>query len=237
MQKLVSFVLAVMLAFGLVGCSSSGGDAATENDRSGESQGTEQNTTVSFGAISDDVLPVAQEYYSCVKQYMDGTAGFNDTKTRLMEISETGGQELQDIGGVIGIELFFMLGEDNPNDALLAAAVNVLGITLYPDEYTSSSNGTNTSEEVTHDEEITLRMIAEDIAKQIAQNPQTVNFKTLYWGFAKNGDTYAVQGTFECSNLMGVKEEHDLQVWCTASRDRTKIQPPLVFLDGVQISE
>ena len=88
---------------------------------------------------------------------------------------------------------------------------------------------------VSYEAEIVLMQIAEDIAKQIAQNPGTVEFKTMYWGFAREGTTYAVQGTFECSNLLGVTEEHDLQVWCEASEDYSSIQPYEVYLDGEKI--
>ena len=89
--------------------------------------------------------------------------------------------------------------------------------------------------EIPYEAEIILMQIAEDIAKQIAQNPGTVDFKSLYWGFAREGTTYAVQGTFECANLLGVTEEHDIQVWCKASDDYSKIQPYAVYLDGEQI--
>lgn len=89
---------------------------------------------------------------------------------------------------------------------------------------------------VSYEAELVLMRIAEDIAKQIAQNPGTVDFKTLYWGFSREGTTYAVQGTFECSNLLGVTEEHDIQVWCEASDDYSKIQPYAVYLDGEQIA-
>lgn len=94
----------------------------------------------------------------------------------------------------------------------------------------------NSSTDVTSEAEQVLMQITEDIAKQIAQNPSTVKFKTLYWGFARSGRTYTVQGTFECSNLFGVKEEHDLQVWCEASDDYSKIQPYEVYLDGEKIA-
>ena len=89
---------------------------------------------------------------------------------------------------------------------------------------------------VSDEAEIVLMQIAKDLAEQIAQNPGTVKFKDLYWGFAREETTYAVQGTFECSNLLGVTEEHDIQVWCEASEDYSKIQPYAVYLDGEQIT-
>lgn len=84
---------------------------------------------------------------------------------------------------------------------------------------------------VSSDAEIILINIAEDVAVQIAQNPSTVDFSTLEWGFARDEYIYAVQGTFTCSNLMGVSETHVLQVWCKASEDYAKIQPYKVILD------
>lgn len=104
-------------------------------------------------------------------------------------------------------------------------------------EDTSQNNyeaGSNT--EVSYEAELVLMQITEDMAKQVAQNPGTVEFKTLCWGFAREGTNYAVQGTFECSNLLGVTEEHDIQVWCEASSDYSKIQPYAVYLDGEQIA-
>lgn len=94
----------------------------------------------------------------------------------------------------------------------------------------------NIGTDVSDEAEIVLMQIAEDVAKQITQNPSTVDFKDWYWGFAREGTTYAVQGTFECSNLLGVTEEHDIQVWCEASSDYSKIQPYAVYLDGKQIA-
>lgn len=85
---------------------------------------------------------------------------------------------------------------------------------------------------VSSDAEIILMQIAEDVAARIAQNPSTVDFSTLEWGFSRDGRIYAVQGTFSCSNLMGVSETHVLQVWCEASEDYSKIQPYRVVLDG-----
>lgn len=90
--------------------------------------------------------------------------------------------------------------------------------------------------DVSYEAELVLMQIAEDVAKQVAKNPGTVKFKDWYWGFAREGTNYAVQGTFECSNLLGVTEEHDIQVWCEASSDYSKIQPYAVYLDGEQIA-
>lgn len=94
-----------------------------------------------------------------------------------------------------------------------------------PDTYVSSSA------------ETILMKIAEDVAAQIAQNPSTVKFSTLEWGFSREGLVYAVQGTFSCSNLMGVSEKHTLQVWCESSEDYSKIQPYKVVMDGVVLTD
>lgn len=84
---------------------------------------------------------------------------------------------------------------------------------------------------VSPDAEIILMQIAEDMAAQIAQNPSTVKFSTLEWGFSREDLIYAVQGTFSCSNLMGVSEKHILQVWCESSEDFSTIKPYKVVMD------
>ena len=90
--------------------------------------------------------------------------------------------------------------------------------------------------DVSGDAEIILMQIAEDIAKQVAKNPSTVKFKTLYWGFWRNERIYAVEGTFICSNLMGAQEENVLRVVCEASEDYKKIVPYEVSLNGKLIA-
>lgn len=85
---------------------------------------------------------------------------------------------------------------------------------------------------VSSEAEVILMQIAEDVAVQIAQNPSTIKFSTFEWGFAREGLTYAVQGTFSCSNLMGVSETHVLQVWCESSEDYSRIQPYKVVMDN-----
>ncbi|NLX94358.1 MAG: SH3 domain-containing protein [Clostridiales bacterium] len=104
-------------------------------------------------------------------------------------------------------------------------------IKQYEDTNAQSSGESVVSTEA----EIILMQIAEDVAIQIAKNPSTVKFKTLYWGFWRDGSTYAVEGTFTCSNLMGVKEENVLRIVCEASADYKKIQPYEVWLNGKQI--
>lgn len=80
--------------------------------------------------------------------------------------------------------------------------------------------------------QIVLRMIAEDMAKKIAQNPSTVKMSLFSAGYAKNGHLYAVQQEFSCSNLMGVSETHIVKVVCESNADESKIQPFEVWLDG-----
>lgn len=116
----------------------------------------------------------------------------------------------------------------------MLASMDNIGISLDPLEHETLQESQET--EITDEAELALMNIAKDMAKQIAKNPGTVEFKDWYWGFSREGRTYAVQGTFECSNLMGVSEEHDIQVWCEASEDYSKIQPYAVYLDGEQIA-
>lgn len=88
------------------------------------------------------------------------------------------------------------------------------------------------SGDVSDGAQMVLRQIAEDTAKQIAQNPSTVKMSLFSAGYAKNGHLYAVQQEFSCSNLMGVSETHIVKVVCESNEDESKIQPFEVWLDG-----
>lgn len=88
------------------------------------------------------------------------------------------------------------------------------------------------SGDVSDGAQMVLRQIAEDTAKQIAQNPSTVKMSLFSAGYAKNGHLYAVQQEFSCSNLMGVPETHIVKVVCESNEDESKIQPFEVWLDG-----
>lgn len=87
--------------------------------------------------------------------------------------------------------------------------------------------------EVESDKETLLMIIAEDMARQVAQNPTTVDFKTMYWGFERKDNQYAVQGTFDCANLFGVKEQHTILVFCESNFETQKMKPYKIVLDGV----
>lgn len=89
--------------------------------------------------------------------------------------------------------------------------------------------------EVSTGMELTLRMMAEDVAKQIANYPATVHFKTFYWGFWRNDNMCAVQGTFTCTNAFGVEEEHVLKLVCEQNEDASQISAKEVYLDGTLI--
>lgn len=93
-----------------------------------------------------------------------------------------------------------------------------------------------TEEEETHEvssgAQMVLAQIAEDMAKQVAQNPSTVKMSIFSQGFYKDGHTYAVQSDFTCSNLMGVKESHTIKVIAVSNEDESKITPTEVYLDG-----
>ena len=88
------------------------------------------------------------------------------------------------------------------------------------------------SGDVSDGAQMVLRQIAEDTAKQIAQNPSPVKMSLFSAGYAKNGHLYAVQQEFSCSNLMGVSETHIVKVVCESNEDESKIQPFEVWLDG-----
>ncbi len=88
------------------------------------------------------------------------------------------------------------------------------------------------SGDVSDGAQMVLSQIAEDMAKQVAQNPSTVKMSILSAGYAKNGHLYAVQQEFSCSNLMGVSETHIVKVVCESNEDESKIQPFEVWLDG-----
>lgn len=89
--------------------------------------------------------------------------------------------------------------------------------------------------EVSSGAEMTLMMMAEDVAMKIANYPATVKFNTFAWGFWRNDNVYAVQGTFTCTNAFGVKEEHVLRLVCERNEETSSISAKEAYLDGVLI--
>lgn len=86
--------------------------------------------------------------------------------------------------------------------------------------------------EVGYDQEVILMMMTEDVAKQISNYPATVDFDLWSWGFWRNGYTYAVQGTFTCTNAFGVPEEYVIRLICEASSDYSRMSAKEVYLNG-----
>lgn len=101
-----------------------------------------------------------------------------------------------------------------------------------PVEPTETQEPEEDSHEVSDGAQMVLSMIAEDMAKQVAQNPGTVKMSIFSQGFYKDGHTYVVQSDFTCSNLMGVKESHTIKVIAVSNEDESKISPTEVYLDG-----
>lgn len=91
-------------------------------------------------------------------------------------------------------------------------------------------------EKVDSTKQITLMMMNEDIAKDLANYPATVEFKSLYWTFEKEGNTYTTGSTFECLNAFGVLEEHILIVVSEEYNNGNSVKAKKVYLDGVEIS-
>ena len=102
--------------------------------------------------------------------------------------------------------------------------------TTQPSESTETTYSPET--EVSSEAEMVLMRMAEDIAKQIANYPATVDFNTFAWGFWRNDNVYAVQGTFTCTNAFGVPGEHTIKLVCLANDDYSKISVKEVYLDG-----
>ena len=103
------------------------------------------------------------------------------------------------------------------------------------DEITPKEPEEEWTTDIPAEAELVLIRIAEDMAKQTAKNPGTVDMKELTMGFANKGNLYAVQSQFDCSNLLGVKERHTIRVLCRATEDKSSIRPYEVYLDGVLI--
>ncbi len=102
-------------------------------------------------------------------------------------------------------------------------------------ESDETESATEDSHEVSDGGQMVLAQIAEDAAKQVAQNSSTVKMSIFSQGFYKDGHTYAVQSDFTCSNLMGVKESHTIKVVAVSNEDESKIFPTEVYLDGALI--
>lgn len=92
------------------------------------------------------------------------------------------------------------------------------------------------TDDVSYSAELVLSQIAEDMAKQAAQNPDTVKMKASTMVFGNKGDIYTVESDFECSSLVNYTETHTIRVYCEADTDRGKIQPYEVYLDGVLVA-
>ena len=126
--------------------------------------------------------------------------------------------------GVLFFGLFFVF---------LIVGGNMNKESLPNSEYSTTEEApvTTSATEVSSADEITLMMMAEDVAKQIANYPATVDFNTFAWGFWRNGHTYAVQGVFTCTNAFGVKEEYTIRLICEANEDYTSISAKEVYLN------
>ena len=126
--------------------------------------------------------------------------------------------------GVLFFGLFFVF---------LVVGGNMNKESLPSSEYSTTEETpvTTSATDISSDAEMTLMMMAEDVAKQIANNPATVDFNTFAWGFWRNGHTYAVQGVFTCTNAFGVKEEYTIRLICEANEDYTSISAKEVYLN------
>lgn len=86
--------------------------------------------------------------------------------------------------------------------------------------------------EVSAGAEMVLAQMAEDIAKQIATNPDTVKMNIWSQGFYRDDHLYAVQSEFSCSNAFGVEETSTVKVVALSNEDESKISPIEIYLDG-----
>lgn len=236
MKMFLSTILAVLVMVAVNGCSD--GLVNQKNEEVGNSSNP---ISESFEeSVSPELLALANELkndlYLLVGDYINGEITFKAASMEFSKlVSKYSDDVLDEVVEVGGIEIFFMLGEDNPNDELIVTLYE--GLELYvTGVYKGGTSSTGNETTVSYEQEIILMMIAEDVAKQIAQNPSTVRFKTMYWGFEREGHSFWVQGTFECSNLLGVKENHTIQVLCIANSNYSKIQPEQVYLDGVRLN-
>lgn len=140
--------------------------------------------------------------------------------------------------GAILLVMMYVLFSDGTVPSKAEIEANKATVSETEDKSDTKEDLTYTEKDLTYvstEAEMVLMQIAEDSAAQIAQNPSTVKFSTFEWGFSRNGHIYAVQGTFSCSNLMGVSETHVLQVWCEASEDYSKIKSYKVVLDDKEL--
>lgn len=214
---------------------------------------TDQNTrtkakpTVPVEAELDKTESVRGDIYE--KLVEDGYTAENSAK--IQEVLNMVGIERIEIENMTGepesglnTVVFYPNGETEENRRALFTSdngeifyVGFLDEDLYDKDnggYLKSYNDVHIPEaEVSYEAETVLMMIAEDVAKSVANNPSTVDFKTMLWGFKREDDKYTVSGTFECANSFGVEEEHEITVACIAEDGKMKARE--VWLDGVKI--
>lgn len=194
-------------------------EATSEETSESSAESVEQETNEVFAA---------DEFYSVGAEYIGQEVTVSGTIQEISEFSDMNGYYLY---GTTGQGLVVWIYESEKSHAV-GDVVTLTGTVQNAGDGQVEIVVNAPETEVSADAEVILMQIAEDTAAQIAQNPSTVSFSTFEWGFAREGDTYAVQGTFSCSNAYGVSENHVLQVWCETNEDQSKITPYRVVLDG-----
>lgn len=238
MKRFLIVLLVTVMMATIAGC----GEA--EQAQTGTS-GSVETSSANDGAPSTEskssetellAQELERELYDLVGKYVNGKTTFQAAETEFYKILLKYDEAVQkEVIEVSGIEIFFLLGDDNTTDELILTLYDGLRFRV-TGVYEESAASEGSEAKVSYEQEIILMMIAEDMAKQVAQNPSTVSFKSMYWLFERDGHTFWVQGTFKCSNLLGVVEEHTIKVMCVANSDYSKIQPKQVYLDGAKIA-
>lgn len=242
MRRFITAIMIATMVLMAAGCSSDSEGRQNAEVVAPSNQSAKPVESASSSEFDKLVAELENDLYLLVGEYINGEITFDSANTEFKRVvSEYSDAVLDEVTEDDIIEIFFMFGEDNPDDELILTVYDGLEYCVtgvYRGETPStggepSSTGNETT--ISYEQEIILMIIAEDIAKQIAQNPGTVKSKAMYWGFEREGHTFWVQGSFECSNLFGVKEDFTIQVVCVANSDYSKITPEQVYLNGERI--
>ena len=130
---------------------------------------------------------------------------------------------------------------------LIVVIFIVIGISLIDDTETDITTTAPTESETTKDhlhddivdgdEEITLMIMSEDIAKLYSKYPATTEIDPYSYSFEQEGTKYTVCCTFNCSNPYGVPETHILAIVAKVNKEDGKLHPHSIAIDGIAVTK
>ena len=244
MKRLIVVLLAGIMVFGLAGCGASGSvDADPAEEKSLECDYVD--VLVEQGYSEDEAQSIGDVLVS---------VGIDDLSIVYAEAEQEDGSRmvvcLPNNATNDRCRAYFL----TENGVCVFAAVNNIGgngdiytsdrYTLYDTEaggFVREYEDVISEIEVNSTEEASLMEMTEQMAKQIAKNPSTVDFQLFAWAFEQyfegNENVFWVQGVFSCSNLLGVSEERTITMKYVTYSSGSAIKGVKVWLDGALVAD